>query len=86
MPTTQPSTLEITHVGSGQQFTQALTWRKTASGGLSAKSSFAIPPGAKLGSYQVQLRGAENEKVSTPATSASRSFACRAPRRAHCPG
>jgi len=45
----------ITHVGSGQQYTQALVWRKTATGGLSADTSFAIPPGAKLGQYELRL-------------------------------
>ncbi len=55
----QPATLAITHVGSGQQYTQTLVWRRTATGGQSAESSFAIPPGAKLGVYQVELRGAD---------------------------
>ena len=58
---TQPATLVVTHVGSGQQYTQALAWRTTATGGRSAESSFAIPPGAKLGVYQVELRGANQQ-------------------------
>ena len=49
LPTARPDTLVITHVGSGQQFTQPLAWRNTATGGLSAQSSFAVPPAAKLG-------------------------------------
>jgi alpha-2-macroglobulin len=49
LPSTGPQTLIITHTGSGQQFKQALTWRKTASGGFSAESTFAVPPAAKLG-------------------------------------
>jgi alpha-2-macroglobulin len=53
----QPNTLVVTHVGSGQQYTQPLAWRKTATGGQSAESTFAIPPAAKLGAYDVQLRG-----------------------------
>jgi len=57
LPAATPGTLVVTHVGSGQQYTQALAWRKTATGGLSAESSFAIPPAAKLGAYQVELRG-----------------------------
>ena len=57
----EPLELAITHVGSGQQYTQALAWRKTATGGVSAVSSFAIPPGAKLGVYQVELRGGRND-------------------------
>ncbi|HSV54988.1 MAG TPA: MG2 domain-containing protein, partial [Burkholderiaceae bacterium] len=54
-----PSTLTVTHVGSGQQYTQAIQWRKTATGGHSAENSFAIPPAAKLGVYQVTLSGSE---------------------------
>ncbi len=54
-PTAGPQTLVITHTGSGQQFKQALTWRKTASGGYSAESTFSVPPAAKLGVYTVQL-------------------------------
>ncbi|WP_298209793.1 Ig-like domain-containing alpha-2-macroglobulin family protein [Acidovorax sp.] len=56
LPEEQPETLVITHVGSGQQFKQPLAWRRTAGGGLSAQSSFAVPPAAKLGVYQVELR------------------------------
>ncbi|MEO6018427.1 MAG: MG2 domain-containing protein, partial [Polaromonas sp.] len=59
LPEAQPATLVITHTGSGQQYTQAITWRKTATGGLSAENNFAIPPAAKLGMYEVQLKGSE---------------------------
>jgi uncharacterized protein YfaS (alpha-2-macroglobulin family) len=55
-----PGTLVVTHVGSGQQYTQALAWRKTATAGQSAENTFAIPPAAKLGIYQVELRGDSN--------------------------
>ena len=55
-----PGTLVVTHVGSGQQYTQALAWRKTATGGQSAESTFAIPPAAKLGVYQVELHSDVN--------------------------
>ncbi|MEO8118532.1 MAG: MG2 domain-containing protein, partial [Rhodoferax sp.] len=55
----QPATLVVTHVGSGQQYTQALVWRKTATGGQNAESTFAIPPAAKLGVYEVTLRADE---------------------------
>ena len=41
---------------------RASPWRGTASGGLSAHSSFAIPPAAKLGVYQVELRGGRGER------------------------
>ncbi|MEP6965578.1 MAG: MG2 domain-containing protein, partial [Polaromonas sp.] len=51
-----PKTLVITHVGSGQQYTQPVVWRKTATGGESAENTFAIPTGAKLGVYDVQLK------------------------------
>ena len=60
LPELQPSKLVITHAGSGQQYSQDLAWRKTATGGLSAESSFAIPPAAKLGVYGVQLQGERN--------------------------
>ena len=56
LPKERPETLVITHVGSGQQFTQPIAWRDTATGGLSALNSFAIPPAAKLGVYQVELQ------------------------------
>lgn len=57
LPERRPDTLVITHTGSGQRFTQPLAWRKTATGGLSAENSFAIPPAAKLGVYEVALQG-----------------------------
>ncbi len=56
VPGERPGELLITHVGSGQEFTQALKWRATPTGGLSAVSEFKIPAAAKLGLYQVQLR------------------------------
>lgn len=60
VPPAGPDTLVITHVGSGQQFTQPLAWRTTPSGGLSAQNTFAVPPAAKLGLYQVELRNQSN--------------------------
>ena len=54
-----PDTLVVTHQGSGQQYVQPLQWRKTATGGQSAESSFAVPPAAKLGVYQVELRNSK---------------------------
>ncbi|RYF84278.1 MAG: alpha-2-macroglobulin, partial [Comamonadaceae bacterium] len=60
LPTRLPDELIITHVGSGQEFKQPLAWRKTATGGQSATSSFAIPAAAKLGAYQLELRRAGN--------------------------
>lgn len=57
LPANAPKEMVVTHVGSGQQFTQPLEWRKTATGGLSAESRFQIPPAARLGHYQVELRG-----------------------------
>jgi len=56
VPELHPDTLLITHVGSGQQTTQALAWRTTATGGLSAESVLGIPVAAKLGLYTVSLR------------------------------
>ncbi|WP_434803355.1 MG2 domain-containing protein [Paenacidovorax monticola] len=58
LPESSPDTLVVTHVGSGQQYTQPLAWRNTATGGRSAESQFQIPPAAKLGVYQVELRSA----------------------------
>ena len=58
IPESRPAALVITHVGSGQQYTQPLAWRSTATGGFSAESSFAVPPAAKLGMYSVELRNA----------------------------
>ena len=77
-----PDTLVVTHVGSGQQFTQPIAWRKTATGGRSAENTFAIPPAAKLGVYQVELRSGKERRrrggaATAPASSASRSSACR---------
>ena len=56
LATVQPETLLITHIGSGQQYTQPIVWRKTATGGQSAENTFSIPPAAKLGLYEVQLQ------------------------------
>ena len=54
-----PGSVVVTHQGSGQQYVLPLVWRTTATGGQSAESTFAIPPGAKLGVYQVELRFTE---------------------------
>ncbi|HEY0202320.1 MAG TPA: MG2 domain-containing protein, partial [Burkholderiaceae bacterium] len=61
LPASLPATLVITHLGSGQQYTQPLTWRSTPTGGRSAESQFQLPPAAKLGVYQVELRGKSSE-------------------------
>ncbi|MEG0151415.1 MAG: MG2 domain-containing protein, partial [Comamonas sp.] len=47
----KPDRLTITHLGSGQRFTQALSW--SANG--SAISEFPISKAAKLGEYSVEL-------------------------------
>lgn len=65
LPENRPDTLVVTHMGSGQRFTQPLAWRKTATGGLSAENSFAIPPAAKLGVYQVELRSGDKDGESS---------------------
>ncbi|TCT04061.1 alpha-2-macroglobulin family protein [Paralcaligenes ureilyticus] len=52
---TLPDTLVVMHEGSGEHYDQALTWHRTASGGLDAASRFAIPKTAKLGNYSVTL-------------------------------
>ena len=51
-----PDELVITHVGSGQEYKQALHWQDTPTGGRSAVSQFAVPKGAKLGAYDISLR------------------------------
>ncbi|WP_210392652.1 alpha-2-macroglobulin family protein [Variovorax sp. PAMC 28711] len=61
LPDDLPGTLVLTHVGSGQQFTQPVGWRKTATGGQSAENTFAIPVAAKLGVYQVALRKGDDK-------------------------
>nr|WP_218628206.1 MG2 domain-containing protein [Variovorax sp. dw_954] len=61
LPESAPDTLVVTHTGSGQQFTQALNWRRTATGGQSAENTFAIPPAAKLGVYEVMLRNGKDK-------------------------
>lgn len=60
LPESLPDTLVVTHVGSGQQFTQPVYWRKTATGGRSGDNTFPIPPAAKLGVYQVELRSGKD--------------------------
>lgn len=65
LPATRPQTLRITHLGSGQQHEQPLSWRPTATGGLSAHSNFAIPVAAKLGAYEVELLGPDGTSLST---------------------
>ena len=67
IPKNQPPMLRITHIGSGQEYRQSLVWRKTASGGLSAESTFAIPPAAKLGMYSVRL-GPDPDTKTPPRT------------------
>ncbi len=63
LPERDPDTLLITHLGSGQQYQQPLTWYRTATGGRSALSSFQIPPAAKLGRYAVELRSSASGRT-----------------------
>lgn len=58
LPKDWPVEQVITHVGSGQQYKQALQWAATQNGGRNAVSSFAVPAAAKLGMYTVELRWA----------------------------
>lgn len=60
IPDRTPDKLVITHMGSGQEYTQPLAWRRTATGGLSAESQFTVPPAAKLGVYEITLRGTQD--------------------------
>ncbi len=64
LPAKTPDTLVVTHVGSGQRYTQQLVWRRTATGGLSAENEFKPPTGARLGAYDVALAyGAEGQQL-----------------------
>ena len=71
LPEQRPTEMRITHTGSGQRFSQPLTWRTTASGGLSAESRFPVPAGAKLGEYQVELRDPQERPAFQPLSSGS---------------
>ena len=62
LPDVLPDTLVVTHTGSGQQFTQPVAWRKTATGGQSAENTFAVPGSARLGSYEVTLKSADERQ------------------------
>jgi alpha-2-macroglobulin len=59
LPKSWPVEQVITHVGSGQQYKQALQWTATHNGGRNAVNSFAVPAAAKLGLYTVELRWAD---------------------------
>ena len=59
LPERWPERLVITHVGSGQEFSQPLAWRKTPTGGRSSTSQWQVPPAAKLGVYQLALHSGE---------------------------
>lgn len=65
LPRVRPTTLVITHIGSGQTFEQPLKWRTTATGGLSAENTFAIPKAAKLGMYSVDLKTAGSAEAAS---------------------
>jgi hypothetical protein len=60
-----PTRLVLTHLVSGQEYAQALTWRKTATGGQSAESSFTVPRTAKLGLYSIGLHKADGRSTNT---------------------
>ncbi len=51
-----PDALKITHVGSGTEYTQPLTW-PSGQQGRQALSSWQIPAEAQLGMYDVTLEG-----------------------------
>jgi uncharacterized protein YfaS (alpha-2-macroglobulin family) len=77
-----PARVRIVHQGTGQEYTQPLSWN----GQRSATSTWTIPAAAKLGAYSVSLeRDASagspltdaRREASPAATSASRSSACR---------
>ncbi len=60
-PADGPGTMTVTHTGTGQAYQQPLVWRKTATGGLSAESTWAIPPAAKLGVYEITLSNGDSK-------------------------
>ena len=60
-PAQWPAELVMTHAGSRQQYRQPLRWESEQSGGRSAVSSFAVPPGARLGKYTVEMHWPETE-------------------------
>ena len=58
-PEDLPTRMKITHQGTGQEFVQPLKWNGTRN----AVATWAIPPAAKLGLYNVVLaRESSNEK------------------------
>lgn len=59
LPQDWPVEMVITHVGSSQQYKQALQWNATHNGGRNASNYFAVPAAAKLGLYTVELRWAD---------------------------
>lgn len=63
VPAQVATELVIAHAGSGQEFVQPLQWRKTATGGLSAENQFQLPPAAKLGVYEIRMRGNDESAV-----------------------
>jgi hypothetical protein len=80
-PEAWPATLVITHQGSGQQFTQPLAWRKTATGGLSAASSFQVPPAARWACTTWNCAPQAIRAAAFPAASSAwRNSACRCSR------
>jgi uncharacterized protein YfaS (alpha-2-macroglobulin family) len=73
LPQALPSELVVTHVGSGQEFVQPVAWRRTATGGQSAESRFAVPKAARLGGYAVALRhGSADGRAARPGDSRAR--------------
>lgn len=65
LPKQLPAELVLTHEGSGQQFVQPITWRRTSTGGASAESTWQVPPAAKLGQYSVMLKSSSERSVSS---------------------
>jgi uncharacterized protein YfaS (alpha-2-macroglobulin family) len=54
-PEQWPTTLKIVHQGSGDEFTQPLSWRSGSAALGSALSTWKIPAEAKLGVYEINL-------------------------------
>lgn len=60
-----PDRLVLTHLGSGQEYAQPVAWRKTATGGQSAESSFVVPRTARLGLYSIELHKPDGHSIHT---------------------
>ncbi|GAB2490016.1 MG2 domain-containing protein [Comamonas humi] len=52
-----PDEVTVTHLGSSDEYSLPVKWQRQANGSFSGVSEFKIPPAAKLGTYQIVLKG-----------------------------